>query len=132
MIFQAFEHVDKSMPQETSKVIVDAEPNRRTLWETGESASVVWSWGQLQINETGVDKDIESHEKGTKIDATIDVKSIKIEVAPRRRYENFRGGALEPQRLNTFLLFFFGAILGTRFSNKSKKNNSKGNPQINI
>ena len=41
------------------KVIVHVESDRRTLWETGESAYVVWRWGQLQIKATGAENSIE-------------------------------------------------------------------------
>ena len=47
MFLQVFEKVERSMPKEMPKVIVDAERSRRTLLETGESAFVVWRWGQL-------------------------------------------------------------------------------------
>jgi hypothetical protein len=45
------------------------------MYKFCESCSVVWRWSQLQINETGADNSIKSHEKGTKMDAEIDVKS---------------------------------------------------------
>ena len=73
------------MPNGTSKVVVDAERSRRTLEKpASESSSLVWCWGQLQFNETGVDNGIEWHEKGTKMGAKIIVKSIRN-----------RGGAAE-------------------------------------
>ena len=51
---------EKSMPKEMPQVIVDAERNRRTLWETGESAYVNWRWGQLQINAMCAENSIEA------------------------------------------------------------------------
>ena len=48
---------------------------------------MVWRWGQLQINETGAENGIKRHEKGTKMGAKIDAKSIRNRAGAAEAFE---------------------------------------------
>ena len=58
---------------------------------------MVWRWGQLQTNETGAENGIKWHEKGTKMGAKIDTKSIRNRVGAA---EAFGEGPGRPKAAN--------------------------------
>ena len=79
---------------------------------------------KLQINDTGVDNGIKSHEASSKTSAKIDINSIRNQGGAAEALCKLLGRALGGQKTQSLILS--GPIWGTRFLQKSLKNIRKG------
>jgi hypothetical protein len=130
VLLQVFEKVEKSMQKGRSKVIVDAERNRRTLEKP--SNRFPWFGGGANSKSTKQVPTTASKvmKNKNKMGAESDAKSIRNRVCDAEAFGERFGRpkvlALNSERAR------FGILFGTSFAYKSKKCQPKRHPQINV
>ena len=124
LLLQVFEQIEKSMPKGTSKVIQDAERNRRTLEKPASQLS--WFEGGAGSNSS---KPVpKTTPNGTKEGPRLDPESMQNRAGAA---EAFRERFGRPKRLRIKLRGNSWTHFGTSFSYKLKRYNSK-HPKINV